>query len=115
MSDEETPQIAPEPNEPDLLVYDFLKYLTTLAILVLGGVLSLNTVGQGLPRNGLVLVMILVSMAGVVAVTGADAIVAARVKSRPLGWMARWSRGLALGLLGAGTGAFLSMWTQALK
>jgi len=115
MSDEETPGVAPEPTEPDMLQYDFLKFLTTLAILVLGGVLSLAPTAKGLPRDSLVIVMIMVAMAGTVAATGAEAIVAARIAKRPLNRFARWSRGIAMGMLGAGTGFFLSIWTQGMR
>jgi len=114
MSDEETPGVAPEPTEAETLQYDFLKFLTTLAILVLGGVLSLAPSKEHLPRGSLVMVMIMVSMAGAVAAIGADGIVAARIAKRPLGRFARLSRGIAMGLLGAGTGFFLSIWTQGM-
>ena len=114
MSDEETPGAAPELREPDVLQYDFMKFLTTLAILVLGGALSLAPSKEHLPRGSLVVVMVLVSMAGAVAATGADAIVTARIANRPLGRFARWSRGISMGLLGAGTGFFLSIWTQGM-
>lgn len=115
MSDDETPGAAPDPHAPALLLYDFLKYLTTLSILVLGGVLSLNATSVKLPRTGLGLVIACVSVAATVSVMGADAIVQARLRGRAIGWRTRWTRNLALGLLGAGTGAFLSMWTQAIK
>lgn len=114
MSDEETPGVAPDPTEAQTLEYDFLKFLTTLAILVLGGVLTLAPSAKALPRESLVVVMIMVSMAGAIAATGAEAIVAARVAKRPLNRFARWSRGIAMGLLGAGTGFFLSIWTQGM-
>lgn len=115
MSDEETPGAAPDQHAPELLLYDFLKYLTTLSILVLGGVLSLNATSVKLPKISLGIVIVCVSVAATVAVTAADALVKARLRGRPIGRMVRWSRNLSLGLLGAGTGAFLSMWTQAIK
>jgi len=112
MSDEETPGAAPDSREADVLQYDFLKFLTTLAILVLGGALSLASTKVHLPRGSLVVVIILVSMAGAAAATGAEAVVAARLAGRPLGWFGRRARGISMGLLGAGTGFFLSLWTQ---
>lgn len=115
MSDEETKLgIRPDERDPELLLYDFLKFLTSLAILVLGGVLSLASGDMRTQRDGLAIVIVMVALAGVFAATGADGVVRARIGRRPLSRWTRMSRGVSMGLLGAGTGFFLSMWTQGL-
>jgi len=115
VSEESTEGAAPDQQDPDVLLYDFFKFLTTLAILILGGVLSLVTANTEFSSRSLVVVIVFLSISAVTALTGADSVVRNRLRRRPI---TRWTwiyQGLSMGALGAGTGMFLSMWLEGLK
>jgi hypothetical protein len=114
--DDDDSQVKPEiGGDRELLLYDYLKWTTTLSLLTLGGVLSLSQASDlQLNHFKIGTVLIPICVAGVTSLSGVDAIVRARLtgkssRFRPVTYMR-----IAVGGLGIGTGAFLSMFWDAL-
>lgn len=96
--------------EPELLLYDFYKHMTTLSLATLGGVLSIPQFArETVPLDKLLLPVGLIAAAGVAAFGGLDAILRARLSGKPLPWHARWSRQLTGWCFGLCVGAFLGV------
>lgn len=108
--------VAPDGLYGESLLYDFSKFVTTLSLLALGGVLSLT---QAADRSDVKLVNILlvlgsISLAGVLALSVASTLAASRsAGTEPPRWPGKAIRA-AMGLLGVGTGAFLMIWWDML-
>ncbi len=114
MSEEATTaQVKPDERDPELLLYDFLKYLATLALLILGAVLSLSGTDTGMSKRLLAIVIFIVAAAALFAIVAADRIVVLRLQGKPIDRTTQWSRGVCMWLLSLGTGAFLSNWVNA--
>ena len=119
MNDEE--MIDPKAEAPpgrftDTLLYDFAKFLTTLSLLALGGVLSLTQAaepGEFKPFNiGLVLGTI--SLGGILSLAALHMLVDAQTGGKPRSkWPRRYVKA-AMALIAIGLGAFLRVWWQAL-
>jgi hypothetical protein len=114
--DDEDSQAKPDiGSDGELLLYDYLKWVTTLSLLTLGGVLSLSQASDiELEHFEIGMVLIPICLAGITALSGVDSIVRARAggaprKYRPITYMR-----VAMAGLGIGTGAFLSMFWDAL-
>lgn len=108
-------QLAPE-TDPEILLYDYSKYLLTLSMLILGGVLTISQNADLANRPPpLVLLTILVPIAGsgFLSLSCLAAIVGARVKGKPQK-TARWLNQGAMLLLGAGVASFLISWIEQL-
>ncbi|WP_373486558.1 hypothetical protein [Blastomonas sp.] len=113
MSDDSaTDKIKPDERDPELLLYDFLKYLATLALLILGAVLSLTGTDSALPARNLAIVIIVMATAALVAIVAADRVVVLRLQDKPIDRTVRWSRSACMWLLTFGTGLFLSNWVS---
>ena len=102
--------------DPEVLLYDYSKYLLTLALLVLGGVLSLT---QGpdaaaISRKSLIVIIVLLAVSGVSSLSAANEVVRARTERRAVRARSRYFSQAAMGTLGMGVGAFLSVWVEAL-
>ncbi len=111
MSEDSTTQgVKPGENDPELLLYDFLKYLATLGLLILGAVLSLAGTDSGLSKRNLAIVIFAVAAAALIAIVAADRVVVLRMKGKPVDRTVNWSRSVCMWLLTLGTGAFLSNW-----
>lgn len=98
------------------LLYDFAKFLTTLSLLILGGMLTLSgTASAGdLKFFNIVFVSGAIALAGILAFSIANALVTARaVGTEPPSYLTKLLKG-AMGLIGLGTGGFLMMWLDAL-
>lgn len=71
MSDEEINLLASQaPHRPgDLVLYDYFKHLTTLSLLILGGILTLSQTAQGaeMKLRTVLMVVAVVTLAGVVS------------------------------------------------
>ena len=118
MSDEEESVVAAGSSHDDgeLLLYDFFKHLTTLALLTLGGVL---TVSQIVDRADvkpwlLTAVLVTVSLGGIASFSGASEIVRARYTRTPPHKSLNLYRIAAPALLALGVGMFLSMFMDSL-
>lgn len=119
MIEEET-RLEPKPDSDrygESLLYDFAKYLTTLAILALGGVLTLTqTVDRtDIKTFNIVASIIAISLAGTLAVTTANSIAHARASGQPVPRYLHRYIAAAMALLGMGMGMFLYMWMDTLN
>jgi hypothetical protein len=98
------------------LLYDWFKHLTSLSLVTLGGVLSLSQVDSiELKPRSLLLVVGLVAAGGICSFSGADKLVRAQTSGAPLPRSIGWLQRGAAGLLGAGVGAFLGLFLEALR
>lgn len=118
MDDDATiPTIAPvDPaHSPDLLLYDLSKYLLTLCLLVLGGVLTLTgTAAEAPPPATLLVIIGSLAISGFLSISCISTIVKARYALQPAPPYVRTVNGLALAFLGAGVGAFIVIWVTQL-
>lgn len=75
---------APDSQYGETLLYDFAKTLTSLSLIVLGGVLTLSGTERAadIPQFGLVLTSGSIAIAGMLALSTASAIVDARNRNR---------------------------------
>jgi uncharacterized protein involved in exopolysaccharide biosynthesis len=107
---------VPDGRDAQALLYDFFKWITTLSLLTLGAILSLSqSADLKLTARDLLLVLGPLSLASVVGLTGAEGVVRNRLtghKPRIKPSLALW---LAVGSLGLGTGAFLSLFWDVLQ
>lgn len=99
-------------SDSDLLLYDYFKHLTTLALVALGG--ALGIADERIPRDAMMLVVVCIGMGGGLALMGLLAIVRERVAGRPLPKSARWLRTLSGALFSFGVGTFLALFVRAL-
>lgn len=99
------------------LLYDFAKFLTTLSILALGGVLTLTqTVDRtDIKTFNIAASIIAISLAGTLAVTTANSIAHARSSGQPVPRTLNRYIVAAMALLGMGMGMFLFMWMDTLN
>ena len=114
MIDEDDHVMRSAEDDGELLLYDFFKHLTSLTILVLGGVLIVAQAADPADVKEwiVVAVLILVSGGGVFAFSGSNEIVRARSTKSPVRSSVRWARTLAPALLALGVGMFLSMFVD---
>ena len=102
-------------GDGELILYDYLKWVTTLSLLTLGGVLSLGQASDiELEPFEIGMVLIPICIAGVTALSGVDSIVRARAAGAPRKFRPVTYMRVAMAGLGIGTGAFLSMFWDAL-
>jgi len=108
---------AGEDRYGETLLYDFAKFLTTLSLLVLGGMLTLSSAArQGdLKLFNIVFVSAAVAFAGVCAFSTANSLVDARSKGRQPSPHLPTVMKIATGLIGVGVGGFLMMWLDTLN
>ena len=108
---------APDGHYGEALLYDFAKTLTSLSLIVLGGVLSLGGTQRAaeIPQMALVLTSGSIAMAGLLALSSVFAIVEARAKNRELPTYLLALIKTANFLLGVGLGGFMVIWLDSLK
>ncbi|MGZ8346959.1 MAG: hypothetical protein ACXWUP_07610 [Allosphingosinicella sp.] len=99
------------------LLYDFSKFMTTLALLALGGVLSLTQAAgdRDLPSWKIGLIIGAISIGGVFALTTANALVDARASGKEPSKRLPLQIKIAMGSIALGLGAFLQMWWKILQ
>ena len=122
MSDELESKVDVRDNAPDkrygeTLLYDFAKTLTSLSLIVLGGVLSLAGTQRAaeIPLFSLALTSGSIAMAGMLALSTVFAIVEARIKQRePPTYLPKLIKAANF-LLGVGVGGFMIIWLESLK
>lgn len=122
MSDEPATKIAVrEQSQGDhygeTLLYDFAKTLTSLSILVLGGVLTLAGTDRAaeIPLFSMVLTSGSIALAGMLALSTVFAIVEARAKRREPSPRLLLLIKTANFLLGIGVGGFMIIWLESLQ
>jgi hypothetical protein len=101
----------------ETLLYDFAKFITTLSLLLLGGMLTLSTAARAgdLKLFNLIFVTVAIAVAGMTAFVTANALVDARATGRePSPHLPRLMK-FATGIIGVGLGGFLMMWLDSLS
>ena len=121
MNEDEGHRIAPRDHAEgdrygETLLYDFAKFLTTLSLLVLGGMLTLSAAArQGdLKIFNIIFVTVAIALAGMIAFVSANSIADARSGGREPSHHIRTLMKAATGLIGVGLGGFLAMWLDSL-
>ena len=114
IEDDETPK--PAQRDGELLVYDFFKYLTSLVLLILGGMLLVmkDFDPTDVKPQMVIVAIIIISSAGVLAFSGAAEIVRARYAGVPTHRSLAFLRTAAPSLLALGLGLFLAMFIDSL-
>jgi hypothetical protein len=119
MNDEDDRTLAaPVSHEDrDMLLYDHFKHLTTLALLTLGGVLTLFQTADptDVKPEMIIAVLVIISAAGIAAFSGAAEIVRARYTGTPRHKAVEAFRIGAPALLGVGVGMVLMMFVDSLS
>ena len=106
------PQHDDRSGDRELLLYDHAKHLLSLAVLGIGGVMSLSQSSTGGKLGGpaIAVLMGLFAASGVCSLSVSAAILRARRDGQTVKASA-WSFNQgAMGLLGAGVGAFVTLW-----
>lgn len=109
--------LAPADQYAEALVYDFAKFLTTLALLALGGVLSMSqsdALNEVKPFN-ITLVIVSIAIGGISALSIPISIAGQRLRGKePTRWL-RWNLNVAVAGIALGLGAFLQMFIDAIR
>lgn len=109
----------PSPDAPrrpgDLLLYDYFKHLTTLSLLVLGGILTLAQTkgGSEMKLPGVLIVVGVVTLAGVISFSGSGEIARAHFHGETPKRVDLY-RKAAPAVLSVGVGMFLFLFRKAL-
>lgn len=103
-------------RDKDALLYDYSKHILSLALLGIGGIVSLtqSPVGQRIGSVEVVMLIAMFAASGGCALTCTEAILRARWEDQTTprkAWLS--SRGAML-FLGMGVGAFMLVWILAL-
>ena len=108
---------SPNGQYGETLLYDFAKTLTSLSLIVLGGVLSLGGTQRAaeMPKFSLILTSGSIALAGMLALTTVFGIVEARVKRREPPTYSLMLIKVANFLLGVGLGGFTITWLDTLN
>ena len=97
------------------LLYDYFKHMTSLALITLGGVLTLSqTKNIEVKPFSLGMVVVLIAAAGISGFAGMDEVVKARFDGQDVSRRIRFYRKLCPIAFGTGIGAFLSLFFRAL-
>jgi hypothetical protein len=119
MSDEERFPLATKAErsgEYDLLLYDYSKHLLSLALISIGGVVTLaqSSVGKTIPPKDIGVIVVILALSGVAALSCSAAVLRAREEGAPLGKSASYMHQAAMSLLGVGFGWFVMSWLSNL-
>ena len=100
----------------EALQYDFAKFLTTLSLLMLGGVLTVTqTADKAVAKPAVVaVVMGFISISGILAISAAGKLARVHVGRDYPGFTPRRYLMIAVVLLSAGAGSFLFLWWKTL-
>src|SRR5690349_2802991 len=106
------PRHSADDRYGETLLYDFAKFLTTLALIALGGVLTLTqTVDRSdIKLFNIILVIVSLALAGVLAMTTANSLAYARAAGQEPHPKLPSVIKASMALLGIGTGAFIGIW-----
>lgn len=108
--------LADETHFDEALLYDFAKFLTTLALLALGGVLTVTqTADKAVAKPPVVAIVVaFIALAGILAISAAGKIAKVNVQSRSERLSPRHYLMGSLTFLGMGAGGFLTLWWMTL-
>ena len=108
---------APVPaHDKTGLLYDYSKHLLSLALLGIGGIVSLtqSPLGRSIPGPQVIGLLLVFAAAGACALSCSAAILRAAQRDLPVGHGAWLYQQGAMMFLGMGVGAFLVAWIGAL-
>lgn len=99
-----------------ILLYDYSKHLLSIALLAIGGVITVAQSSDGKAIEPLVVGMLLAAfgVSGACALSASSAILQARQRGQALGNKAWIYIRAAMGSLGVGVGGFLVVWFSIL-
>ena len=102
-------------SDSEFLLYDFFKHLTSLSLLTLGGVLAIAQAADKTDVKPvmLIIVLIIISAAGICSFVGAGEIVRKRYTGSTLHNI-EFYRKVAPALLALGVGMFLGVYVDSL-
>jgi hypothetical protein len=108
--------VAENGHFDDAIQYDFAKFLTTMSLLMLGGVLTVTqTADKAVAKPPVVaVVMAFISIAGISAITAAGKLAKVNVGKDYPGFTPRRYLVVAILFLSAGAGSFLFLWWKTL-
>ena len=99
-----------------LLLYDYFKHMTTLALVTLGGILAIpQSIGTQMTVRELLPSLGLIALSGAFSLYAMEAIIKSRLESRPLPKAMRWNRLIVGGTFGIGVGAFLGLFMDLIQ
>ena len=103
-------------RDRDNLLYDYSKHLLSLALIGIGGVITIaqSPLGKQIPGKQVGAVVVLLAVSGASALLCSGSVLDARLKGRPLPRSARNAYRSAMMFLGAGFGVFLMNWLELL-
>ena len=110
---EDAVSAEPDPsNDKEILLYDYSKHLLSLALLGLGGIVSLSQspLGQKIPGKQVTLMLAFLAISGFCSLTCSANILRARRRDQPIGRGAWNYSQLAMMFLGMGVGGFVTIW-----
>ena len=101
-------------RDREFLLYDYSKHLLSLALLAIGGVITIaqSPLGKAVPGIAVAGLLLAFAASGVLALSASSAILQARQERKNLGNSAWYYIRGSMGLLGIGVGAFLMSWLQ---
>jgi len=116
MTDEDSTQPL-EHRDGDLLLYDYFKYLTSLVLITLGGLLIVmkDFDPSDVKPRSVIITLVIISSSGVLSFGGAGEIARARYLGRPVKQSVNWVRILSPALLAIGFGHFLALFVDSLN
>ena len=118
---EEDTKIEPREHAPadqygEALFYDLGKFLTTLSLLTIGGVLTIADSDRvQVKPTGIAIIAIVLSLAAVVAASIPTGIAQARLKGVAINTNLSRMLSISMALLGLGVGMFLYTWIAKLN
>ena len=119
---EDDPKLEPR-NEAgadhygEALLYDLGKFLTTLSLLALGGVLTIADTADpaDVKRGNIILISVVLAAAAALAASIATTIAYSRATGKPSRYNLPTLVMITMGLLGMGLGMFIFMWIDKLS
>lgn len=116
VEEDESAGAAPLEGSAELLLYDFFKHLTSLSMLVLGGVLIVakDFDPTDVKPASVLIAMALISGGGICSFSGASEIVRAKNRGTKPKRSLKFLAQAAPALLAVGTGYFIALFSDSL-
>jgi hypothetical protein len=116
MDDDDSAVAELPPHDPDLLLYDYFKHISSLVLITLGGLLLVlkDFSPKDLRPSFVLITFLAVSASGVVAFSGTQGIVRGKVTGKRSNRWLVFARIAAPNLLAVGLGVFLAMFYHRL-
>jgi hypothetical protein len=104
------------PRDADSYLYDFFKYLTSVSLLTIGGILTVSQLPEAadLKRSSLLITMTPVALSTLMAFSGAGELVKAKSNDKPLSGNVRRLGQIAPIAFLIGIGSFIFMFLDVM-